>query len=78
MLYGMTVAQYEEMLAQQAGVCKICSKPPTKYRLAVDHCHTTKKIRALLCSGCNVGLGGFRDSVDLLRKAADYIVMYNS
>src|SRR3990167_10997858 len=78
MLYGITVAQYEDMLRQQGGCCKICGKCPTKMRLSVDHCHTTGKIRALLCSGCNVGLGGFKDNPDLLRKGLEYLALYNS
>jgi hypothetical protein len=41
--------------------------------LHVDHCHQTGHVRALLCTGCNSGLGAFRDSPERLREAAAYI-----
>lgn len=55
--YGITSEQYDQMLSLQCGVCKICSKPPSRYRLAIDHCHKTGKIRGLLCAHCNGVLG---------------------
>jgi hypothetical protein len=41
--------------------------------VAVDHCHTTGKIRGLLCNGCNKGLGLFLDSTKLLQNAKEYL-----
>lgn len=41
--YGITVAEYEQMLKEQDGVCKICKKPPVNYRLSVDHDHRFNK-----------------------------------
>jgi hypothetical protein len=63
------------MLSEQSGVCKICGEPcPTyKHALAVDHNHTTGKVRGLLCNNCNNGLGRFRDNPQYLRAAADYL-----
>lgn len=55
--YGITVGQYESMLASQGGGCAICGKPPTGNALAVDHCHVSGRVRALLCSACNRSLG---------------------
>ena len=57
--YGISLAQYDEMLRGQGGVCKICKKPSerSRRRLAVDHCHITGKIRGLLCGSCNTKLG---------------------
>lgn len=56
--YGVTKEQYEQMLANQNGVCGICKKPcKTNQRLAVDHCHKTGRVRGLLCKSCNMSLG---------------------
>lgn len=78
--YGLTDAQYQEMLARQGGVCAICMRTEIKLhhtgssvRLCVDHDHESGRPRALLCSGCNVGLGSFKDDPRLLRAAAAYI-----
>lgn len=78
--FNITVDQFNQLLAAQNGVCAICGAEETvrrrsgdKIRLAVDHCHVTGKVRALLCSNCNKGLGSFKDSPELLRKGADYL-----
>lgn len=77
--FGLTRNQYDDLLKLQLGVCAICSKSCISGRaLAVDHCHTTKKIRGLLCMHCNQGLGMFRDSVELLDKAKEYLKKYGS
>lgn len=76
-LYGMTLDQYENLLAEQEGKCRICRNacPEGKY-LSVDHCHKTGKIRGLLCSRCNVALGCFKDSTDNLEAAILYLREY--
>ena len=73
--------EYEELLDGQNGLCAICNKPETKIdyrkstvmRLSVDHCHESNKIRGLLCSKCNISLGGFCDSIVYLQSAIDYL-----
>lgn len=55
--YGLTIEQYENLLAQQDGVCAICNAPPPKdRRLHVDHDHVTGEVRGLLCLKCNTAL----------------------
>lgn len=74
--YGVTPEEYYEMLEKQEGKCKICSThidDIDKHVLYIDHCHTTGKVRGLLCQQCNSGLGMFRDRVDLLKKAERYL-----
>jgi Recombination endonuclease VII len=71
-LYGISIEDYNALLAQQGGACAICRKRPA-YRLCVDHCHATKKVRRLLCRGCNFGIGYFGDDPRLLRAAAAYL-----
>lgn len=74
-MYGITIEEYDDMLKRQNGVCAICLKPESQSyrRLAVDHNHTTGKVRALLCYGCNRGIGSFKENPDSLRSAADYL-----
>ena len=78
--YGITLEQYNQMSSSQNGVCAICQEAETskdksgKIRdLAVDHCHSTGKVRGLLCNRCNHGIGKLRDSIDVLLDAAAYI-----
>ena len=77
--YGITLEQYEDMLAEQEGLCAICRKPElgrTQYgvkNLAVDHCHKTGKVRGLLCQKCNRAIGQLHDDVESLKRAIEYI-----
>jgi hypothetical protein len=72
--YGITVEQYDEMLATQSGVCAICAKTcATGRALAVDHCHETGKVRGLLCARCNPMLGFANDNIDVLKAAIAYL-----
>lgn len=79
LLYGITPAEYNEMLNNQNGVCFICNNKESVFRngktydLSVDHCHETQLNRGLLCRNCNTALGMLKDNPKLLRKAADYI-----
>lgn len=59
--YGISLGDYNELLAQQSEKCAICGKHQSEfdYPLHVDHNHQTGKVRGLLCVGCNTGLGHF-------------------
>lgn len=69
--YGLSVTGYQNLLAQQNGVCAICREPGRE--LCVDHCHRTDRVRALLCNGCNSAIGFLRESPLLARAAATYL-----
>jgi hypothetical protein len=72
--YGISLEDYDAMLARQGGVCAACkNKKRRSERLCVDHCHVTGKVRGLLCRNCNFGLGLFRDDADLVEAAAAYL-----
>lgn len=66
--YGITSDTYKELLAQQQGVCAVCSRPETSKQdgkirsLAVDHDHKTGKVRGLLCKACNLAIGLLNDN----------------
>lgn len=70
--YGITLIDYEVMLESQGGGCAICSGAG-KINLAVDHCHTTGKVRGLLCCQCNHLLGNANDDPTILANAIKYL-----
>ncbi len=69
--YGLTLEQYTKMIEDQHNCCSICEKKFDK--LVVDHCHTTGKVRALLCNDCNTGLGMFKENKSTMLNAIKYI-----
>ena len=71
--YGIRPEEYWQLFKEQGGVCAICKEPPKKQRLCVDHCHTTGKIRGLLCKSCNAGLGQFQDKESNCIEAFNYL-----
>lgn len=80
--FKLSLGRYKEILDAQGGVCTICGEADKSGRaLAVDHDHACcpgkkscgKCVRSLLCMNCNRGLGHFRDNVDVMRSAIDYI-----
>lgn len=73
--YGITKQNYLTLWQAQGGLCSICETPlGVDKRPAVDHDHVTGKVRGLLCSKCNTGLGQFNDNPDLLLLACDYLL----
>lgn len=82
--HGMTQEEWEFMLIAQGNKCRICEceigqklgasyKESRKGLAVVDHCHTTGKIRGLLCSNCNTGIGLLGDSAENAARAAVYL-----
>ena len=74
--YGLSKEEYYSLLENQNGVCAICFKKD-KIRLAVDHNHNTGKVRGLLCSNCNRGIGLLKDSTAMLLSAAQYLQRFD-
>lgn len=80
--FGLSVKEYEAMYESQSGRCYLCGNSESAVirgktlMLAVDHCHKSGKVRALLCSQCNTGLGLFKDSPELLKRAAEYVTRH--
>jgi Recombination endonuclease VII len=75
--YGLSTEDVAAMLASQHSACAICGTkdPRGKHKVFhVDHCHTTRAVRGLLCHNCNVGLGNFQDDPALLMRATEYII----
>jgi len=81
--YGISYEDYFSMYKLQNNSCKICGKSELRRNhkgkreqllpLFVDHCHKTGKVRGLLCSKCNSGIGMFEDNIDNLISAISYL-----
>jgi hypothetical protein len=70
----MSFEEYTTLLDAQGGVCAICKEScKTGFALAVDHNHSTKKNRGLLCGNCNRGIGCLRESPAILYRAIEYL-----
>lgn len=89
--FGLSLLQYNDMLASQGGGCAICGtetslKGGKPIRFSVDHdrsccpgdhsCGTC--VRGLLCNHCNVGVGHLRDNVELLQSAIEYLKRHHA
>jgi hypothetical protein len=69
--YNITPKVYTDMVLIQGSCCAVCKTSSLK--LHVDHNHTTGKVRGLLCSNCNRGIGLLKDNTQILLNAAEYI-----
>jgi hypothetical protein len=72
--YGLSLEQEQNFLKFQNNACAICDKHfKTDADYHVDHCHSTNKLRGLLCPSCNKALGLFKDNPESLRRAVIYV-----
>lgn len=73
--YGITIDDYEKLRLQQNDSCAICglTEEENGKLLAIDHNHKTKKVRELLCSGCNLIVGALKEDANLCLKIKFYI-----
>lgn len=84
--YGITQADYDEILEAQGGTCAICNDPPVPRAhgrkrtvtavFHTDHSHASKKVRALLCVRCNTVLGHLRDRPEVLTLMRAYLIKH--
>jgi predicted RNA-binding Zn-ribbon protein involved in translation (DUF1610 family) len=73
--YGISTQQFAELLEFQGGGCAICAKPieNIRRRMNIDHDHETNKVRGILCTGCNTGIGHLGDNIEGLKRALYYL-----
>lgn len=72
--YHLSPEAYKAMGDSQGWKCAICGDPFTESAgIDIDHDHATGRVRALLCSNCNKGLGLFRDDPERLASAVRYL-----
>jgi hypothetical protein len=82
-IYGIPLAQYEELIPRLNGPCDICGNHETRIhngrvsRLAIDHDHETGAFRGLACQRCNLALGYVADDTSLLQKMIDYLTRHS-
>jgi len=77
--WGLTLNDYDEMLAAQGGGCSICGTSDFgSKRGHIDHDHKTGNIRGILCTNCNNGLGRFKDNIEYLEEAIRYLKVNNN
>jgi len=85
--YGLPggIDEYEKLAKEQGGKCLICKTEhicttddrTKKRKLSIDHCHSTGKFRGIICAMCNSGLGYFKDSIETLQAAIDYLKLHS-
>mgnify|MGYP003979568017 CR=1 FL=1 len=73
--YNISETEYLQIFKFQNGKCAICQKSQEKLtkKLSIDHDHTSKQVRGLLCPACNHALGLFKDDESIILKAISYI-----
>lgn len=72
--FGITIEQYNILVAQSDGLCSICREPESRdRRLSLDHDHESGEIRGFLCCRCNLLLGNIKDNIKLLQGAVEYL-----
>ena len=78
--YGISIEEYSMLAARQDNKCATCGKPAEethRKRLFVDHCHSTGKIRGLLCQQCNTALGMVNDDISKLSALISYLMEHD-
>lgn len=73
-VYGLTKEEWLKLVKEHGGKCAICKN---EEKLQIDHCHQTKKVRGLLCARCNKAIGLFKDDIDRVISAVEYLKVSN-
>ncbi len=71
-MYNITYDDFETLWIDQEYKCAICDSNISE-KFNVDHCHTSGKVRGILCWDCNIGLGKFKDKIINLERAIKYL-----
>jgi hypothetical protein len=76
--YGITLEEAQKMLADQHNSCALCKKevqflPGFSNAAHIDHCHSSGKVRGILCGNCNTALGKLGDSVETIKNVLKYL-----
>lgn len=77
-IYGITKENFYKMLINQKNKCSICLTELTDKNTHIDHCHNSGKVRSLLCSRCNQGIGLLDENIDRFLSAIKYLKKYKN
>jgi hypothetical protein len=78
-IYGKSLSWYNKQFKKQGGVCAMCSRPPKRLGLFVDHNHKSGQVRALLCMICNRKILGLIEKYKIVpQRIVDYLKQYDS
>lgn len=69
--YGLNQEQLDDLKIKAEFKCQICKEEEVE--LVIDHNHDTGKVRGMLCRYCNLALGHFKDSLERLESAINYL-----
>ena len=78
-VFGITLEEYNGKLHEQVrcGICGVDLLSLNRQLVHLDHCHSSGNIREFLCTNCNRGLGHFKDSIEFLTSAINYLEKHN-
>jgi hypothetical protein len=73
--YGIGWEEFDTLWEQSSGECGICrcTLDVDERSTHIDHCHTTGRVRGILCHACNLMLGHAKDSPEVLQAAILYL-----
>jgi hypothetical protein len=73
--YGLTPEDVDAFIVEQKARCAVCEEVLIRKRgsFAIDHNHTTKKVRGLLCHRCNVYVGFYEKSEPFRGRIREYL-----
>lgn len=71
--YNLSEVEFKALWEKQKGYCAICGVSLKGNKYHIDHDHMTEKVRGILCTKCNRGIGLLKDSVELLSNAVRYL-----
>ncbi|QNL30475.1 endonuclease VII [Gordonia phage SpeedDemon] len=71
--YGITAGEFDALVERQDSTCPVCTERQDPANFVVDHCHSTLKIRGLLCASCNVAIGHLKDNPANALRAGQYL-----
>ena len=74
--YGITLQDKIEMWEVQGKQCAVCRSKLTFEQAHVDHSHITRRVRGILCRGCNFAYGILKEDEERIRNLLSYHLQY--